>query len=282
MTKRFVTLAWTAAAAAYLLVVLGAVVRISGSGMGCGDHWPLCNGHLFPPLSDIPTVIEWSHRLVAAVVSVLVVGLALLGWRGAGSLEPGARAAAYIAVALLVVQVLLGAVTVKTGLTPVLVILHLVTAMLLLASLIAAARAPRLPTSDSWLPLGLTLITVLFGAATANLGAMSSCGGFPLCNGQLIPTAGPLAWVQWIHRLLAYTLLGYVIWWMSRDARRAGWLVGIVLLQITIAATMIGLGFPSALQVAHVAVGAAVWAAIVIAAVKPKTDPSPSSIPLSS
>jgi heme A synthase len=58
--------------------------------------------------------------------------------------------------------------------------------------------------------------------------------------------------------------------------------VGIVLLQITIAATMIGLGFPSALQVTHVAVGAAVWAAIVIAAVKPKTDPSPSSIPLSS
>ena len=282
MTKRFVTLAWTAAAAAYLLVVLGAVVRISGSGMGCGDHWPLCNGHLFPPLSDIPTVIEWSHRLVAAVVSVLVVGLALLGWRGAGSLEPGARAAAYIAVALLVVQVLLGAVTVKTGLTPVLVILHLVTAMLLLASLIAAARAPRLPTSDSWLPLGLTFITVLFGAATANLGAMSSCGGFPLCNGQLIPTAGPLAWVQWIHRLLAYTLLAYVIWWMSRDARRAGWLVGIVLLQITIAATMIGLGFPIALQVTHVAVGAAVWAAIVTAAVKPKTDPSPSSIPLSS
>jgi len=274
MTKRFVTLAWTAAAAAYLLVVLGAVVRISGSGMGCGDHWPLCNGHLFPPLSDIPTVIEWSHRLVAAVVSVLVVGLALLGWRGAGSLEPGARAAAYIAVALLVVQVLLGAVTVKTGLTPVLVILHLVTAMLLLASLIAAARAPRLPTSDTWLPLGLTFITVLFGAATANLGAMSSCGGFPLCNGQLIPTAGPLAWVQWIHRLLAYTLLGYVIWWMSRDARRAGWLVGIVLLQITIAATMIGLGFPSALQVAHVAVGAAVWAAIVIAAVRPATTPA--------
>jgi len=274
MTKRFVTLAWTAAAAAYLLVVLGAVVRISGSGMGCGDHWPLCNGHLFPPLSDIPTVIEWSHRLVAAVVSVLVVGLALLGWRGAGSLEPGARAAAYIAVALLVVQVLLGAVTVKTGLTPVLVILHLMTAMLLLASLIAAARAPRLPTSDSWLPLGLTFITVLFGAATANLGAMSSCGGFPLCNGQLIPTAGPLAWVQWIHRLLAYTLLGYVIWWMSRDARRAGWLVGIVLLQITIAATMIGLGFPSALQVAHVAVGAAVWAAIVIAAVRPATTPA--------
>lgn len=270
MPKRFVTLAWSAAAGAYLLVVLGAVVRITGSGMGCGDHWPLCNGHLFPPLSDIPTVIEWSHRLLAAVVSVIVVGLALVGWKGAGSLEPGARAAAYTAVALLVVQVLLGAVTVKTGLTPVLVILHLGTAMLLLATLIVAARAPWFPTPGSWIPLSVAFITVLFGAATANLGAMASCGGFPLCNGQLIPTAGPLAWVQWIHRLLAYSLAGYLIWWMTRDQRRAGWVLGIVLLQITIAATMIGLGFPSALQVAHAGVGAAVWAAIVVAAVTKK------------
>jgi heme a synthase len=272
MTKRFVTLAWSAAAGAYLLVVLGAVVRVTGSGMGCGDHWPLCNGHLLPPLNDIPTVIEWSHRMVAAVVSVLVVGLALLGWRGAGSLEPGARAAAYTAVALLIVQVLLGAVTVKTGLTPVLVILHLGTAMLLLATLIAAARAPWLPTPGSWLPISLAFITVLFGAATANLGAIASCGGFPLCNGQLIPTAGPLAWVQWIHRLLAYSLAGYLIWWMARDQRGAGWVLGIVLLQITIAATMIGLGFPSALQVAHAGVGAAVWATIVIAAVSKTAD----------
>src|SRR6266446_4135665 len=115
MPRRFATLASIAAACAYLLIVLGAVVRISGSGMGCGDHWPLCNGHLFPPLDDIRTVIEWSHRLVAAVVSMLVVGLALVGWRfrGAGSLEPGVRAA-YTAVVLLVIQVLLGAVTVKT------------------------------------------------------------------------------------------------------------------------------------------------------------------------
>src|SRR5437762_3743672 len=217
MSKRFVTLAWIAALGAYLLIILGAVVRVSGSGMGCGDHWPLCNGHLFPPLDDIPTVIEWSHRLVAAVVSVLVVGLALVGWRlrGSGSLELGVRAA-YTAVVLLVIQVLLGAVTVKTGLTPVMVILHLATAMLLLGSLIAAARAPWIPTPDSWIPLVLTFITVLFGALTANLGAMASCGGFPLCNGQLVPTAGPLAWIHWTHRLLAYSLAGYLIRWGGR------------------------------------------------------------------
>jgi heme A synthase len=276
MPKRFVTLAWIAALCAYLLIILGAVVRITGSGMGCGDHWPLCNGRLFPPLNDIPTVIEWSHRLVAAVVSVLVVGLALLGWRlrRSGSGEWGVVRAAYVAVVLLVVQVLLGAITVKTGLTPVMVILHLATAMLLLAALIAAARAQLRPAPDSRLPLTLAFITVLFGALTANLGAMASCGGFPLCNGQLIPTAGPLAWIHWVHRLLAYTLAGYLVWWVVREPRRVWWVLGIVALQITIAATMIALGFPSGLQAAHAGVGAAVWAAMLIAAVRPAANPA--------
>ena len=252
MARRFVTLAWIAAACAYLLIVLGAIVRISGSGMGCGNHWPLCNGHLVPPLNDIPTVIEWSHRLVAGVVSILVVGLVVLDWRRA-----------WPALALLIVQIILGAVTVKTGLTPALVVLHLATAMLLLAALIVAARGVR---PGSAVLLALTFVTVVFGALTANLGAMASCAGFPLCNGQLIPTAGPLAWVHWVHRLLAYSVAGYVIWWMARDQRRAGWVLGIVLLQITIAATMIALGFPGALQAAHAAVGAGVWAGVVIAA----------------
>src|SRR5437773_10150139 len=76
MPKRFVTLAWIAAACVYLLIALGFVVRITGSGLGCGNHWPLCNGRLFPPLDDIGTVIEWSHRLVAALVTILVVALA--------------------------------------------------------------------------------------------------------------------------------------------------------------------------------------------------------------
>ena len=267
MPRRFITLAWIAAACTYLLIVLGAVVRISGSGLGCGDHWPLCNGRLFPSLNDIPTVIEWSHRLLAALVSVLVLALAALAWRGARSLEPGARGAAYTAGVLLVIQVLLGAVTVKTGLTPVMVILHLATAMLLLGSLIAAARAPWIPTPDSWLPIGLTFITVLFGALTANLGAIASCGGFPLCNGQLIPHAGPLATIHWTHRLLAYTLAGYLVWWAVRSRERRVWaLLAIVALQIAIAATMIQLGFPGALQAAHAAVGAGVWAGVVIAA----------------
>src|SRR2546426_11354247 len=86
MTRRFTRLAWTAATFTYLLIILGAIVRITGSGLGCGDHWPLCNGKLLPPL-DVPTLIEYGHRLAAAAVSVLVAALALYTWwlrRGAG------------------------------------------------------------------------------------------------------------------------------------------------------------------------------------------------------
>src|SRR6184192_2780607 len=147
MTRSFTRLAWGAAVCTYLLIVLGAVVRITGSGMGCGDHWPLCHGRLFPPLDDIGTLIEWNHRLVAALVSILVVALAGYAWslrQRAGSTEqfnPGRGA--YVALGLLIVQILLGAVTVKLSLPPWTVVLHLGTAMLLLATLLVAALGPR-------------------------------------------------------------------------------------------------------------------------------------------
>src|SRR5256884_8625672 len=146
---RFRTLAWSAAVCTYLLIVLGAVVRITGSGLGCGNHWPLCNGRLFPPLGDIGTVIEWSHRLVAALVTTLVVGLAAYAfwlWRRAQlvnpGLTPGVRkpTAPLVALGLLILQILLGAITVKLELPPWTVILHLATAMLLFATLLLVAR----------------------------------------------------------------------------------------------------------------------------------------------
>src|SRR2546425_9716511 len=129
MTRRFTRLAWTAATFTYLLIILGAIVRITGSGLGCGEHWPLCNGKLLPPL-DLPTMIEYGHRLAAAAVSVLVVALALYTWglrRGAGSPKgvpdrPRGRylphRTSYVALGLLVVPVLLGAVTGELSLAP--------------------------------------------------------------------------------------------------------------------------------------------------------------------
>src|SRR3954447_15275354 len=72
-------LAWTGSGLAFGLIVLGGVVRITGSGMGCGDHWPRCHGQWFPPL-DLPTMIEIGHRWVAALVSAVVLAIAAVGW----------------------------------------------------------------------------------------------------------------------------------------------------------------------------------------------------------
>jgi len=266
MTRRYTLLAWTAAAATYLLIVLGAVVRITGSGMGCGDHWPLCNGHLFPPLDDIGTVIEWSHRLVAALVSVLVVALAVIP-----GLSPGVSRvprAPLVALGLLVLQVALGAITVKLALPPWTVVLHLGTAMLLLATLLVAASPPDpgfvLQPGTIGL-LTLAYLTVLFGALTANLGAAAACTGFPLCSGKIWPSAGGLALIQWVHRLLAYTLAVAVVVWAVRSGLRRAWgLAALVALQVALGAATVLLGLPPALQAAHVAVGAAVWAGVVL------------------
>src|SRR5438477_1244417 len=219
-------------------------------------------------------MIEYGHRLAAAAASGLVTALAAYAWwlrQGGGTGERfSPDRTAYVALGLLVVQVLLGAVTVELSLPPWTVILHLGTAMLLLATLIVAAKltpgAAR-PTRAGLLALGLGFVTVLFGALTANLGAASACLGFPLCNGALIPAGNYLQHVHWTHRLLAFALLGYSLWWAVRSRRRgAWWVVALVALQITVAAAMVLLTLPRALQAAHVAVGAAVWAGLGLAA----------------
>ncbi len=270
MTRRYARLAWTAAACTYLLIILGAVVRITGSGLGCGEHWPLCNGRLLPPL-DLPTWIEWSHRLVAGLVTGLVAAVAGYTWwlrRGMGTDNAVPGISGYAALFLLAVQIALGAVTVKLSLPPWTVILHLGTAMLLLALLLMAARgaAPGLRPGSVALLL-LTFVTVLLGALTANLGAATACLGFPLCNGQIVPDGNYTQHVHWLHRLLAYALFASALWWAQRTRRRGPAVVfALVVLQLTVGATMVLLGLPGPLQAAHVAVGAAVWSAVVLAA----------------
>lgn len=268
MTRRYARLARTAAACTYLLIILGAVVRITGSGLGCGEHWPLCNGRLLPRL-DLPTWIEWSHRLVAGLVTGLVVALAGYTWwtrRGKGTGETGS-VLAYVTLVLLAIQVTLGAITVKLSLPPWTVILHLGTAMLLLATLLVAAKgsSPGLRPGSVALLL-LTFVTVLLGALTANLGAATACLGFPLCNGQVIPDGNYTQDIHWAHRLLAYTLFAATLRWAQRTQARGPAIVfTLVMLQLVVGATMVLFSLPPILQAAHVAVGAAVWSAVVLA-----------------
>jgi heme A synthase len=277
-------LAFVTAAFVYALIVLGAVVRVTGSGLGCGDQWPLCQDRLIPPLNDLPTLIEWSHRLVAAGVSALVVALAALALlkrqspgvadRG-GPLRP-----ALLAAGLLVVQVLLGAVTVWLALPPPVITVHLATALALLAVvLVVAYRAggqagpPATGASGraTGAALGLTAIVLLLGGLTASTGAGFACLGFPLCSGQAWPRGG-LAEIQWIHRLGAFALvlhlLGMGVTFHRRGepapAQQLAWTAaGIGVLQVVVAAVMVTHLLPTAWRALHAAVGAALWAVLV-------------------
>ena len=78
--KAFRAVSAATAVVTYALVVLGGVVRVSGSGLGCPD-WPLCHGRLLPPL-NVHAIIEYSHRTTASLTSLLVVLTALLAWLG--------------------------------------------------------------------------------------------------------------------------------------------------------------------------------------------------------
>jgi protoheme IX farnesyltransferase len=281
-------LAWAGSGFALGLIVLGGIVRITGSGMGCGDHWPRCHGEWFPPL-DLPTLIESSHRWVAALVSILVFGVAAVALRR-HRVEPALRNPALLAAFLLVVQVLLGAVTVKLVLPPWVVITHFANAMLLLAALLVAAlrASPEAPAplarehrhGDHGLVLATTAMgffVILFGAQVANFDAGLLCLGFPLCNGSALPPEGDLAVLHWSHRVLAFgflAVLGVLVIRLNRSRtpeaaavrRWAAIVLGGTLVQIGVAAAMILHLLPTSLRALHLLVGAVIWSALVILA----------------
>lgn len=260
----------------FLLVVLGGIVRITGSGMGCGDDWPLCNGYLIPTF-DLETFLEWSHRLVAGVVSILVVALAAVAWKPGRPPEwRGRRRISVLALVLLTVQVLLGAVTVWLELPPGSVILHLGTAMLLLAVLLvgtlqgfageerAAVRADEASRGTLLFAAG-AFVVVLAGALVANLDAAGACRGFPLCGGRWWPVGSVPAQIQWGHRLLAYGLTaaalflpGYVGSRRPRDrkARTLAFVtVGLILSQIAVGAALVTGPLTLGVRALHLALG---------------------------
>jgi len=274
-------------------VVFGAIVRITGSGLGCGDHWPKCQGHWFPPLERTDLIIEVTHRYIAATLSVAILALlvvALLrrnadGVAGRG----GVLRASALAATLVVAAALFGAVTVKLELGNKLVIVtHLAIAMTLLAVLIAATmRAGGLgathasigsASAKTWrgarAAVALTFVVLVMGAFTAHVpGANSSCIGFPLCRASAIPD--PTQRIQLIDRqgavLLFFHLLGLAIAVRRRGEsaliiRAAFVAFGAVVAQIVVAAILVEMQLPAMVRSLHQAVGTLVWVAVVILA----------------
>ena len=260
------------------LVVLGGVVRLTESGLGCPD-WPLCHGRIIPP-ANTSTLIEYSHRLAASVVGVLVAVMAFGVWRSYRS-YPWLAIPASIAVVLLVVQVLLGGFTVLRELPGEIVMAHLATAEALLATLVVLCLGAlsRLGTVAGGADPGLPLLAVaalvtayivlLTGSYVTVSGATVACGkAWPLCDGAILSGSHHAA-MHMVHRLagllaavlMALTLVGA---WKRRE--REGWLGGLSVVvavsfgvQILVGAVIMFSGFDLAPRLAHLAMASLVW-----------------------
>jgi heme a synthase len=279
-------LSYVALGVAYLHLVFGAIVRITGSGMGCGDHWPKCLGYWFPPLQRQDLIIEVTHRYLASLLGLAALALVVVSWRmrgTAGVAGPGGvlRAATGGLVAI-VATALLGAVTVRFGNPTWATVFHWTFAMTVLALLASAAiRAGALGGTEvragsvaprsmrgSMAAAALALLAVVMGGLTAKVpyGAVA-CLDFPLCGAN--PAAPPSAvHTQLTHRIVAVLLLVHSVG-LALGVRRRGEnpiivraariLVGTILLQLLVAGAMIGMHLPASLRSMHEAVGVAIW-----------------------
>jgi heme a synthase len=138
-------LAYGSALSTYILIVIGGYVVFSGSGLACGssgqDSWPLCNGQVIPTLSG-PVLVEWTHRLFTLVVGLFVLGTTVVAWT---RYREERRILQFSTASFLVLigQILLGMVTVKTDLDPLVSTAHLAVASALFATVILNAVAVR-------------------------------------------------------------------------------------------------------------------------------------------
>ncbi|MFN2452018.1 MAG: heme A synthase [Candidatus Dormibacteria bacterium] len=281
-------------AVTYLLIVWGGVVRVSGSGLGCGtrDDWPLCHGGLLPPLEQT-ALIEFTHRWLAAMSTALVLGLGVYAFARYRSLRPVRRAMAVVW-ALFVVQIVLGAITVKLKLPGYVIMVHLANALVLLAALVYVAVVAN--TSGTAHPLrarssgrvgiialaaAATYALVLSGALVVANGAGGACSAWPLCGNGFQLSAGQAATLNIGHRVVA----GLVVLLVARallvtrrshpgrpGMRAATGLAGLLLVaQVGAGAALVELRLPPAARGVHLALASALWATVVLVALLSRT-----------
>lgn len=269
-------------------VMLGSWTRINGAGMTCPD-WPLCHGQVLPSLAD-GTIWEWTHRLLAFLVAPLVIAVAIAAWRVRHRSPFVVPTTALIAL-LFVVQVLLGAATVRLGNTPLSVVLHWGTAMAFIAALAAlaifaaaagesatASGASRSEFALTGVLAGTALVTfatMCIGAYVSSSGAGLACLSIPACAGNVVVhTQGQ--YVQMLHRLAAAGVLlcaaGSLAFAWARPASvrvRACVSVGIglVCVQVLLGLLNVVLRLPMDLREAHAVNAALVFLAFVVATV---------------
>ncbi|MDN7241373.1 heme A synthase [Planococcus sp. N028] len=252
---------WFAVAATIgmLLILLGgALVTKTDSGMGCGRHWPGCNGSLIPDEITAEVLIEFSHRLVTGIVGILIVVLAVWAWRKYGHIRE-TKFLSVMAIFFLVLQALIGAAQVKWGQGDFILALHFGISLISFASVLLLtllvfevdqkfdAGRVKIGNKLKFHTIGVTLysyIVVYTGALVRHTDSSLICSDWPLCrNDQFALPGNMYEWVQMGHRMAAGLIviwLGYIAWHAFKHYRDQkviyiGWLTAfiIVLLQAT-------------------------------------------------
>lgn len=281
---------------AFALIVIGSVVRTTGSGLACPD-WPLCQGRIIPPL-QFNVMIEWSHRMVALLLSLSILSLA--GWSlSQGPLRRRLGGLAGLAVALLAAQVLLGALTVWKLLDPSVVSGHLAVALLLFATLLVytlvAQRAgePEAAEPGAVRPAGLkpaffgatalTFVQAMLGGMVSTHHAGLACPEWPTCNGQWFPALEGLVGLHMMHRFGAYLLTATLIVAasMARNAPDPGIGAGsrmaltLVVAEVVMGVCNVFLDTPVWLSAAHLATAVALLAVLIATTFRVAALPAP-------
>src|SRR3990172_7698772 len=231
--------AFLAALGTWALVAVGGLVRVTESGLGCPD-WPLCDGRVVPR-SEKTAIFEWSHRVTAATVTILLVIVALWAWRRYRD-RLDILVPALVAVAFVPGQAILGAIVVWLELPGWMVGVHFVIGLLMLGVAVVTAHADE-AGGEQW----------------------------PACNGAFVAGGGDAA-IQVVHRMLAYTVAALAIALAVRAFRGSGPLFSgavplvAVIVQLTFGISLVLAGEGSAhapLAALHVAGSGAVWAPLV-------------------
>lgn len=277
--RRLQVLTVITAVTTYALIVLGSTVRVTNSGMGC-PSWPLCAGH-FSPIYQFHPLLEQSHRYLASIVTVLIISVAILVWR----LGPAARHmrnAVKLGLGMIVVQIILGAITVLTHNAPPTVAIHLFVALFFLAIVTAIAflafispdrdwSLRRYPKKLMWSSVISLFLVFISGSLVVNGGASRACPSWPLCTSG---AAEPLVILQLIHRslvliatiLVVTAFVSLFIRVSGRNPMKIVLSLGLVLLmaQIILGGIDAMSGVPAVLADFHLVLAAGIWVVAIV------------------
>jgi heme A synthase len=274
----------------FVLIIVGGVVRVSDSGLGCGPAgsgfhgWPFCNGDVVPGM-DLNTIVEYTHRVIAILVGFMILAIFVQAWRRHREIMVPAAAL----LVLVIAQGALGGATVEENLEEAYVAAHLGLAMLLLGLLLYLYRrvsdapvtegGPRLRVLSIAASVAV-LCTIVAGgymAGTQNYGradyqlgdgAHHACGKeFPTCNGEFMPFGkAELVDIHLTHRAFMYLASLLVIALVATAIRRGvltrhAWaLAGLLVLQVLVGALNVWLDEYELMILLHLALGTLLWA----------------------